>query len=80
MNKEILFFSSPWCGPCRQIKSMLSKEIISELGIRIVDIADDMETATAHEVMNVPTFVKIVEGVEVARVIGMTTIDTLRKL
>ena len=80
MKKEILFFSSPWCGPCRQIKSMFSESIISELNIRIVDISDDMELAAAHKVMNVPTFVKIVDGLEETRIIGATTIDALRKL
>ena len=80
MKKEILFFSSPWCGPCRQMKSMLSESIISELNIRIIDIANDMEIATKYEVMNVPTFIKVVDGLEETRVIGATTIDALRKL
>ena len=80
MKKEILFFSSPWCGPCRQIKAMLSESITSELNVRIIDISDDMELAAAYKVMNVPTFVKTVDGLEVTRVIGATTIDALRKL
>ena len=80
MKKEILFFSSPWCGPCRQMKSMLSESIISELNMRIIDIANDMEIATKYEVMNVPTFIKVVDGLEETRIIGATTIDVLRKL
>ena len=80
MKKEILFFSSPWCGPCRQMKSMLSESIMSELNMRIIDIANDMEIATKYEVMNVPTFIKVVDGLEETRVIGATTIDALRKL
>lgn len=80
MKKEILFFSSPWCGPCKQMKSMLSESIISELSMRIINISDDMEIATKHKVMNVPTFIKLVDGVEETRVIGATTIDALRKL
>ena len=80
MKKEILFFSSPWCGPCRQMKSMLSESIMSELNMRIIDIANDMEIATKYEVMNVPTFIKLVDGLEETRIIGATTIDVLRKL
>ena len=62
------------------MKSMLSESIISELNIRIIDIANDMEIATKYEVMNVPTFIKVVDGLEETRVIGATTIDALRKL
>ena len=80
MKKEILFFSSPWCGPCRQIKSMLNENIISELNMRVINIADDIEEATAFKVMNVPTFIKLVDGLEETRIIGSTTVDALRKL
>ena len=80
MKKEILFFSSPWCGPCRQIKSMLNETVIEELNIRMIDISENIEIATKFKVMNVPTFIKLVDSKEEARVIGSTTIDALRKL
>ena len=80
MKKEILFFSSPWCGPCRQIKSMLNETVIEELNIRMIDISENIEIATEFKVMNVPTFIKLVDSKEEARVIGSTTIDALRKL
>ncbi|NDG53748.1 MAG: thioredoxin [Flavobacteriia bacterium] len=35
MKTEILFFSAPWCGPCSQMKSMLSESISNELNIRV---------------------------------------------
>ena len=80
MKKEILFFSAPWCGPCRQMKTMLSESIKEELSIKIIDISEDMETASQHQVMNVPTFVILEDGKEKTRKIGATTIDGLRDL
>ena len=80
MKKEILFFSAPWCGPCRQIKTMLSESIKEELSIKIIDISEDMEMASQHQVMNVPTFVILEDGKEKSRKIGSTTIDGLRDL
>lgn len=80
MKKEILFFSAPWCGPCRQMKTMLSESIKEELSIKIIDISEDMETASQHQVMNVPTFVILEDGKEKTRKIGATTIDGLRVL
>lgn len=79
MNK-ILFFSAPWCGPCTQMKMTLSESIKNELGIEIIDISEDMETAAEYQVMNVPTFIKIKDGKETARKIGATTIETLKNL
>jgi len=78
--KEILFFSSPWCGPCKQMKNMLTETIRDELKIKLVDITEDMDLATQYQVMNVPTFVVVEDGKEVSRKIGATTIDSLRSL
>ena len=80
MCKEILFFSSPWCGPCRQMKKMLNESIQSEMNIKIIDISVDMEKATEYQVMNVPTFVVLEDGKEISRKIGATTIDSLKQL
>ena len=80
MKTELLFFSAPWCGPCRQMKSMLNESIQNELNMRIIDISEDMETAAKYQVMNVPTFVKVQDGKVVSRKIGSTTIDNLKLL
>ena len=76
--KRILFFSAPWCGPCTQMKMTLSESIKNELGIEIIDIAENMEKASEYQVMNVPTFIKLEDGKETARKIGAVTIESLR--
>ena len=80
MKKEILFFSAPWCGPCKQMKNMIDESVKKELNIKYIDISKDVDLATQHKIMNVPTFVVIEEGVEKTRKIGATTIDGLRVL
>ena len=80
MNREILFFSAPWCGPCSQLKMSLSESICAEIGLKIIDISKDMELATKHQIMNVPAFIVLENGEEVSRKIGSTTIDYLRKM
>lgn len=80
MSKEILFFSSPWCGPCRQMKKMLNESIQSEINMKIIDISIDMDKATQHQVMNVPTFIVLEDGKEISRKIGATTIDALKQM
>jgi hypothetical protein len=62
------------------MKSTLNESVRDDLNIKVVDISEDMDTATKYQVMNVPTFVKLVDGKEVARKIGSTTIETLKTL
>ena len=80
MKTELLFFSAPWCGPCKQMKLMLNESIQNELNMKIIDISEDMEIATKYHVMNVPTFIKVQDGEVVSRKIGATTIDSLKLL
>tara|TARA_B000000557_G_C20688691_1_gene406361 strand:- start:278 stop:469 length:192 start_codon:yes stop_codon:yes gene_type:complete len=62
------------------IKSSLNESIQKDLNMEIIDISEDMERATKYHVMNVPTFVKIIDGQEVARKTGAATIEQLKKL
>jgi 50S ribosomal subunit-associated GTPase HflX len=62
------------------MKSTLNESVRDDLNIKVIDISEDMDTATKYQVMNVPTFVKLVDGKEVARKIGSTTIETLKTL
>lgn len=79
MENEILFFTAPWCGPCKSMKSMLNESTKKELNIKIIDITEDMELATKFEVMNVPMFIKTKNGLEVSRKLGSMTIQGLRE-
>jgi hypothetical protein len=62
------------------MKTMLSESIKTELNIKIIDISEDMDLASKHQVMNVPTFVVLENGEEKNRKIGSTTIDGLKVL
>ncbi len=80
MNKKILFFSAPWCMPCKQIKTMLSESIKDELNLKIIDITEDMEMAANYQVMTIPTFVVLSNDKEITRKSGAVTIDDLRSM
>jgi thioredoxin 1 len=67
--KQVLYFSAPWCAPCKMLKPRL-EPLRSQ--IRIVDINVDSSPATAQDwqVRSVPTII-VVDGTnEVGRLVG----------
>ena len=79
-STKILLFTSASCGPCRMIKSNLTDEMISELGIEFVDSGKDFDHFIQYQVQSVPTIIKVVDGVETKRLIGFKTNEEIRSL
>ena len=80
MSKEILFFSTKACVPCTSVKQQLNESINQELNIRFLDAEEDVDMFIEYKVMGVPTFIKLVNGVETNRKSGHRTIQELREL
>ncbi len=77
---KILFFSAPWCGPCSQMKKIITEDLMKELNIEIIDISKDISMSTKYEIMNVPTFIKLEDEIIKSKTSGTVTIDMLRSL
>jgi len=65
---QLLYFTAPWCGPCKLLKPQLNKLTVS---FRTINIDNDMQIANQYNVRNIPCFIKInTQGQEVARLVG----------
>ncbi|MCF2140773.1 MAG: thioredoxin family protein [Candidatus Lokiarchaeota archaeon] len=57
----ILYFSSPYCAPCKNVERMLNDINVSLFGnklrIKKVDIASDLTMAEKYKVISVPTII-----------------------
>jgi thioredoxin 1 len=66
-------FWAPWCGPCRMVAPVL-EEIGAEKGdaLKIVklNVDENQQTATAYEVLSIPTLILFKHGAPAAKVIG----------
>lgn len=78
MADKILKFSASWCGPCQALKMSL---VDVDLGVPVedVDIDQNTELAVQYGVRSVPTMVRIRDGVEVDRLVGVKPVDEIRK-
>ena len=78
--KKLLYFSAPWCGPCRQFKPLM-ESMSSQLPITFVDVDASPQTAAQYNVRNVPTTILIDgNGNEMGRLVGPKPESEIRAL
>ena len=69
--KKFIYFTAPWCGPCRQLGPIMS-EIQSEgIPVQKIDVDSNPEICQEFGVRNVPTVVLQKNNTEVGRKVGL---------
>jgi len=74
--KQVLYFSAPWCGPCRAFKPVM-ESLQSEMSVTFIDVDSSPQTAQKYNVRSVPTVLIIKNGVEKHRLIGAKSKDEI---
>jgi len=59
--KEILFFSTTWCGPCKNFKPIM-EQVSRELPVKFIDVDANPDMTAAYGVRSVPTLVVVKDG------------------
>lgn len=56
---ELLYFSAPWCGPCRMFGPIMDR--LSEEGLRIkkINIDEEADLVSQYSIRSVPTVIKV---------------------
>jgi thioredoxin-like negative regulator of GroEL len=75
--KQVLYFSAPWCGPCRAFKPTM-ESLQSEMSITFIDVDSSPQTAQQYNVRSVPTVLILENGVEKRRLVGAKSKDEIR--
>ena len=58
MNKGILYFSAPWCGPCKVMSPLLEQMgKKGQLKVKKVNIDYDASLPAEYNIKNIPTMV-----------------------
>jgi len=73
-------FSADWCGPCRQMEPTVNQLMAAGYPIRKVNIDRERELAALYHVQSIPCFVLLVDGREVDRTVGSTSLDQLQAM
>jgi thioredoxin 1 len=72
---KYLYFSAPWCGPCKQLAPKM--ELVAEsVTVEKILVDSDTETTEKYGIRNIPTVVLIDEnGVELERFVGVNPVE-----
>jgi thioredoxin 1 len=65
-------FWAPWCGPCRVVHPILEEIANERDDIRIVslNVDENQDTASAYEVLSIPTMILFKGGEAAKRIVG----------
>ena len=68
--KEILYFSAPWCAPCKQLGPVM-ESLSGQINYRKINVDNDTELSVKYGVRNVPTLVLLKNGEAVGKLSGL---------
>lgn len=77
--KQILYFSSTWCNPCKTFKPLM-ESMQNEMPVTFIDVDASPQTAQQYNVRSVPTTIVLKNGMEIGRVVGAKPKDEIRAL
>tara|TARA_R110001632_G_scaffold230110_1_gene367167 strand:- start:67 stop:327 length:261 start_codon:yes stop_codon:yes gene_type:complete len=73
-NKGIIYFSAPWCGPCKQLGPIMDG--LEKYNVKVKKINCDYDTSTTQQygIKSIPTLILTdLEGNEIGRKVGVQT-------
>lgn len=81
MSLQLVKFGADWCQPCQKMKPVVEK-IVNDFNVDFVDINidNDCDSTTEHNVRSIPTLLLLKDGKEVVRIIGSKTMEQLKVL
>tara|TARA_R110000822_G_scaffold24150_5_gene73842 strand:- start:2497 stop:2745 length:249 start_codon:yes stop_codon:yes gene_type:complete len=68
--KKILYFSAPWCGPCKQFTPIM-EQIGQTVPVEKINVDEQSDLAATYGVRNVPTVLILKDGQVAQKFVGV---------
>lgn len=79
----LIDFWANWCGPCKMMSPLIEKiadEMQEKVKVCKVNVDNNHELAEKYEIMTIPAFIVIKNGIETARTIGVQPKENILRL
>ena len=77
--KTILYFSSTWCGPCKNFKPIM-ESVSNSIPVQFVDIDQNPALATQYNIKSIPTLVFLKNGQEINKRPGVLSESQVKEI
>lgn len=79
--KKLIYFSTPWCGPCKMFGPVMDRISQSGIPVEKINVDNAPAVAAAYNVRSVPTVVLVnASGNEISRFVGVKPENEVRQL
>lgn len=77
---DVLYFSAPWCAPCKRLAPVMDKlaHEFPAITFKKINVDDEREAVEQHQIRGVPTLVVLRDGAKVDTIVGLESESELR--
>jgi thioredoxin 1 len=68
--KQILYFSAPWCSPCKMLGPIM-ESLSGQINYKKINVDNEQDLSIKYGVRNVPTLVLLENGEVVGKLSGL---------
>jgi len=77
--KEILYFSSTWCGPCKNFKPIM-ESVSNSIPVQFIDVDQNPTLAAQYNIRSIPTLIFLKDGQEVNKRPGVLSESQVKEI
>jgi thioredoxin 1 len=77
--KEILYFSSTWCGPCKNFKPIM-ESVSNSIPVQFIDVDQNPTLSAQYNIKSIPTLVFLKDGQEINKKPGVLSESQVKEI
>ena len=77
--KQILYFSSTWCQPCKNFKPIM-ESVSNSIPVQFIDVDQNPTLSAQYNIRSIPTLVFLKDGQEINKKPGVLSESQVKEI